>query len=68
MAAVAGLAATLSVGDESWPFVTLDTFQMQARNVEFLSGAHLIAVNPIVKAADLAAWESYVLSPVNSWM
>jgi len=68
MAAVAGLAATVSADAEAWPFVTLDSFQMRARNVEFLSGAHYIALNPIVKAADLSAWESYVASPVNRWM
>ena len=68
MAAVAGLAATISAEAETWPFVTLDDFQMRARNVEFLSGAHYVALNPIVKATDLAAWESYVASSVNSWM
>jgi hypothetical protein len=68
MAAVAGLATALSVEPLPWPFVTLNTFQMRARNVEFLSGVHYIALNPIVTAADLPAWESYVLSPVNSWM
>ena len=70
LSAVAGFALTISVeaDNELWPFVTLDDFQMRARNVEVLSGADYITLNPIVQAADLAAWESYVLTPVNTWM
>ena len=68
MSAVAGFAVTISVEAEVWPFVTLDSFHMQARNVAFLSGADYITLNPLVQAADLAAWESYVLSPANAWM
>ena len=68
MSAVAGFAVTISVEAELWPFVTLDSFHVQARNVAFLSGADYITLNPLVQAADLAAWESYVLSPANAWM
>ena len=68
MSAVAGFAITISVEAELWPFVTLDSFAMQARNVASLSGADYITLNPIVQAADIAAWESYVLTPVNAWM
>ena len=65
MSAIAGFAVTISVEAEAWPFVTLDAFHMRARNVE---GADYITLNPIVQAADLAAWESYVQTPINSWM
>jgi hypothetical protein len=68
MSAVAGFAVSVSVEADVWPFVTLDAFHMRARNIEFLSGADYITLNPIVQAADLVAWESYVLSPVNAWM
>jgi hypothetical protein len=65
MSAVAGFAVTVSVEAEVWPFVTLDAFHMRARNIE---GSDYITLNPIVQAADLAAWESYVLTPANVWM
>jgi hypothetical protein len=68
LSAVAGFAVTISLEAEGWPFVTLDSFHIQAGNVAFLSGADYITLNPIVQAADLAAWESYVLTPVNAWM
>ena len=70
MSAVAGLAAVVSVSVETqgWPFVTLNAFRMLANNARLHSGAIYITMNPIVQAADLAAWESYVQSPANSWM
>ena len=68
MSAVAGLAATISTEVEGWPFATFGAFQRQARHAQFISKAIYITVNPIVQAADLAAWELYVQSPANSWM
>lgn len=68
MSAVAGLAATLSVDGKDWPFVTEEAFQMRANNAGVHSGALFLSINPIVRAADLDAWESYVQSPANSWM
>ena len=68
MSAVAGFAVTVSVEATAWPFVSLDSFHLRASNVEFLSGADYVTLNPIVQANDLAAWESYVQSPVNAWM
>jgi hypothetical protein len=65
MSAVAAFAVTISVEAEEWPFVTLDAFHMRARNVH---GTDYITLSPIVQLADLAAWESYVQTPVNSWM
>jgi uncharacterized alpha-E superfamily protein len=68
MAAVAGLAVTASIEAEGWPFVTLGAFQQQAKNVQYIAGSIYLTLNPIVQAADLNAWESYVQSPANSWM
>ena len=68
MSAVAGFAVTISTEAETWPFVTLSDYRKRAKNVQFLSGCIYLTMNPIVQAADLAAWESYVLSPANSWM
>ena len=68
MAAVAGLAAALSVETKDWPFVTVDAFHMLANSARLNSGAIFLTLNPIVQAADLAAWESYVQSSANSWM
>jgi hypothetical protein len=68
MAAVAGLAVRISAQVEGWPFVTLGAFQQQANNVQFLAGSLYLTLNPIVQAADLDAWESYVQSPANTWM
>ena len=65
ISAIAGFAVSVSVEADVWPFVTLAAFHMRARNV---AGADYITLNPIVQAADLPAWESYVLSPVNAWM
>jgi len=68
MAAVAGFAVTISAQAEAWPFVTLSAFQKRAKNVQYLAGSIYLTFNPIVQAADLDAWESYVQSPANSWM
>ena len=68
MSVVAGLAATISAEADGWPFVTLSAFQRRAKNVQFTSKAIYLTLNPIVQAADLDEWESYVQSPANSWM
>ena len=68
MSAVAGFAVTISTEADAWPFVTLNNFQKRAKNVQFLSRCIYLTMNPIVQSADLAAWESYVTSPANSWM
>ena len=68
MSAVAGFAVTISTEAETWPFVTLSEYQKRAKNVQFLSGCIYLTMNPIVQADDLSAWESYVASPVSSWM
>ena len=68
MSSVAGLAATVSVDGKGWPFVTEDAFQMRANNARLHSGAIYLSINPIVRATDLDAWESYVQSSANSWM
>ena len=68
MAAVAGFAVTISAQAEGWPFVTLSAFQKRANNVQYLAGSIYLTFNPIVQAADLDAWESYVQGPANSWM
>ena len=68
MSAVAGFAVSISAEAETWPFVTLNDFRKRAKHVQFLSGCIYLTMNPIVQAVDLAAWESYVISPENSWM
>lgn len=68
MSAVAGFAVTISTEAETWPFVTLSEYHKRAKNVQFLSGCIYLTMSPIVQADDLSAWESYVASPVNSWM
>jgi hypothetical protein len=68
MAAVAGLAITVTAEAEEWPFATIEGFQERANNARSLSGAIYVSVNPLVKVGQLDRWESYVQSSANSWM
>lgn len=70
MSAVAGLAVAVSAeANSTFPFVTLDAFQERATNARFLSGLTYLTINHIVRGAEeLAEWERYVQSDVNSWM
>lgn len=65
---VAIVAHGIALG-ESWPFVTLSSFQERAATVKRLSGALYIGMNPVVKDADRLAWENYsVYSEDHSWI
>jgi len=45
--------------DDSWPFVTLSSFQERASTIKKLSGALYIGINPVVTPDNREKWEWY---------
>eukprot|EP00977_Amphora_coffeiformis_P018149 scaffold6242_cov168-Amphora_coffeaeformis.AAC.1 len=54
--------------ENSWPYVTLSSFQERATTVKDLSGVLYLGYNPLVAHANRLAWENYTINhPDAQW-